>query len=263
MYTCKKRIFQLAFYFLAMNLGLNGLMAENPVANNVFHSISLTTAKNQAASEGKRVFVEFYANWCVPCKWMEETSFSDFQVQEILKEEYIAVRVDIDDFDGYALKRLYAIQTLPTILILDANGKTLERREQSLTAPMLIELLQGKNSMGKSTRPVNLSPSQLAAQGPVEEMNQNTRNVENKNKPAIVEPTSYRVQVGVYTDYANTKRMVEKLRLQIDEPVMVFNDYLNDTTVFRVMVGDCSSRREAEKLKNLLRQNHGIEGLVK
>ena len=253
------------FMFFGIFLSsITTMQAENPTGTSVFYNVSLTTAKALAAEEGKLVFVEFYADWCVPCKWMEETSFSDIQVRDQLKDGYIAVRVDIDDFDGYALKEHYAIQTLPTILILDHSGRTLERREQSMSAAMLMDLLRNRNRT-ESTVPVNSSPAQYVQNNQPgkkvvpDEIEKNT----NQTKQAIVKTTSYRVQVGVFTDYANTKKLVDQLRDYTNEPVVVLNDYLHDKTVFKVLVGDFGTRPEADRLKNQLWQNYGIDGYVK
>lgn len=234
---------------------------------NAFHNISLTTAKQMATRENKQIFVEFYADWCVPCKWMEETTFADPSVQQALKENYIAVRVDIDDFDGFALKQHYEIAVLPTMLILDPDGRTLERKEQSLSADMLLQLLTTESNQQVKVQ-VNSSPSAAIKQ-------QNNKKQEEQWEPpvpvvspgstnhATVKTTTYRVQVGVFTDYANTEKMVDELRSYMDEPIIVLNDYLNNKTVFKVLVGDFEDKSEASVFKNKLWQNYGIDGFVK
>jgi thiol-disulfide isomerase/thioredoxin len=250
---------------------LNGNELKDP-ANNLlvsgFYNISLTTAKQLAEKQGKQIFVEFYADWCVPCKWMEETTFADRGVQQVLEEDFIAVRVDIDDFDGFALKQHYNIRVLPTLMILDENGRVMDRREESMSADMLLQLLGNKPERPLKA-PVNTAPDvaqENAAfdqdrdrEPPVPVVSQN----QNKSNHATVKTTSYRVQVGVFTDYANTENLVSQLRSHTDEPIVVLNDYINNKTVFKVLVGDFESREMAGKLKNQLWQNYGIDGFVK
>lgn len=231
--------------------------------NNAFRMISLTTAKELAAKEGKMIFLEFYASWCVPCKWMEETTLADHRVQESLKNNYIAIKVDIDDFDGYAIKELYQVKTLPTIMIVDEKGLTIERKEQSMTAEMLLDLLISKQGTGIKA-PVNTSPSGMAKANKSDEQIINISSInQTDKKEAIVKTSSYRVQVGVFTDYANTQKLVEKLHEMTSEPVVILNDQLNDKLVYKVLLGDFEVRQNAEKLKNHLYQNYGIDSYVK
>lgn len=256
-------------FLLILQIPQGGLKAAavktNPLA---FHKISLTTAKQKAADESKYIFIEFYADWCVPCKWMEETTFADQQVQTELSDNFVALRVDIDDFDGFALKQHYDIRVLPTIMILDQNGRTVVREEQSLTAPMLLQLLEAQPERQMEV-PVNSSPMAIKTTTEIVE-----KNMDDEQPPLpIVQPTNinhatvktntYRVQVGVFTDYANTDKLVQQLRTYTEEPIIVLNDYLNNRTVFKVMVGDFENKKEAVNFKNQLWQNYGIDGFVK
>ncbi len=110
-----------------------------------FHTGSLTTAKAQAAREGKLYFVEFMASWCTPCKWMDETTFTDTQLADYIHQNYVAVKVDIDDFDGYAYKQLYNIKLLPSFLIFNSKGELLDQYAESLSAARLLSILKKYN----------------------------------------------------------------------------------------------------------------------
>jgi len=229
-----------------------------------FREISLTTAREMAREEGKHIFLEFYADWCVPCKWMEETALADKEVKEILSQNYIALRVDIDDFDGFAVKEHYGIKVLPTMLIVDEHGKVVRRKEQSMSPEMLLDLLRS-NRVEIPIAPVNSAPSRNMDQftGQAEILPAITPDPEEIANHATVETKVYRVQVGVYADYANTQNLVNNLREKLDEPVVVLNGQLKGKTVFRVLVGDFESKSLAELFKNELGQKYGIEGFVK
>ncbi|MEO1515234.1 MAG: thioredoxin family protein [Bacteroidota bacterium] len=106
---------------------------------------NLTMAKAKAAEEGKLYFVDFYASWCMPCRWMDETTFSDQRLAEYIHQNYIPVKVDIDDFDGYAYKQLYNIKMLPSILIFSSQGKLLAQFEESMAPSKMLKILQQYN----------------------------------------------------------------------------------------------------------------------
>ena len=119
---------------------------------------SLSTGKQQAAQEGKLYFIDFVASWCMPCRWMDETTFSDQQVSDYINANYIPIKVDIDDFDGFALKQQYNIKLLPTILVFDSQGKLLSRYEESLAPSKMLQILKQhntpKNRVRNNTAPI-------------------------------------------------------------------------------------------------------------
>lgn len=65
------------------------------------------------------VLVDFYADWCGPCKMMEPT------IESIAADSEAAVlKVDVDQFQGLAGE--YGVQGIPT-LFLFADGEQAER----------------------------------------------------------------------------------------------------------------------------------------
>ena len=114
-------------------------------ASDYFIQNNLEQAKQQAAQEGKLIFVDFWAEWCNPCKWMDEQTFSNPQVKDYLSKEYISVRVDIDNFQGYNLKEEYNIRYLPTLLVLNEQGELIKKYEESFAPSKLISLLKELN----------------------------------------------------------------------------------------------------------------------
>ncbi len=122
------------------------LIGNNPLtASDYFIQNNLEQAKQQATQEGKLIFVDFWAEWCNPCKWMDEQTFSNQQVKEYLSSEYISVRVDIDNFQGYNLKEEYSIRYLPTLLVLNEQGQVIKKYEESFAPSKLIKLLKELN----------------------------------------------------------------------------------------------------------------------
>jgi thiol:disulfide interchange protein DsbD len=83
----------------------------------------------QAKKEGKPVFIDFTAAWCLPCKELEIKTFSDPQVKEALGS-WVILKADLTQFTSGPvedLKKTYGIQGVPTLVFLDPSGQ--ERKD--------------------------------------------------------------------------------------------------------------------------------------
>ena len=85
-------------------------------------------ALDQAVKDGKPVVIDFFAEWCPVCHELDDTLFSQPQVQEKLKK-VVALRMDAtnqDDAQVQSILQRYNIEGLPTIVFLDSHGKEVE-----------------------------------------------------------------------------------------------------------------------------------------
>ncbi len=123
--------------------GLFLISATNPPSEGIeFFQGSFSSAKIKASEEGRLFFLDFTASWCTPCRWMEETTFTDPTLAAYVKENYVALQVDIDDFDGFELKQEYNIRILPSLLIFNSKGELLGQYEESLSPSRMLEILK-------------------------------------------------------------------------------------------------------------------------
>lgn len=82
-------------------------------------------AQKTAIAMGKLMFIDFTANWCVPCKKMEMEAFADKQIAALM-ENYVLLKIDFDSNPSFRMK--YGVKAIPNILITDANGLVLDRK---------------------------------------------------------------------------------------------------------------------------------------
>lgn len=80
-----------------------------------------------AQTPGKPVMVDFYADWCVSCKEMENITFTDARVQAQLKNTLL-LQIDLtaNNDDDKALLQRYELFGPPAILFFNKQGKELK-----------------------------------------------------------------------------------------------------------------------------------------
>ncbi len=88
------------------------------------------------ASPGMPVLVDFYADWCGPCKAMAPVLE---QVAAQHRGKLRVVKIDVDK--NPALARQYRVQSIPT-LILFRQGQPVWRQAGAVPGPQLAQALQ-------------------------------------------------------------------------------------------------------------------------
>ena len=81
----------------------------------------------------KPVIIDFYANWCAPCRELDDVTFHHPDIVKFSQDEFIMVKVDLTAQDGQKYDRLlsaYNVKGVPTVVFLDNLGK--ERKDLRL-----------------------------------------------------------------------------------------------------------------------------------
>lgn len=111
----------------------------------------------EAKKQDKHVLLRFTASWCAPCRVMDARVWPDSAVQSALADKYLIVKADIDVDDSQAAIRKYGIQAVPNLLLLDSNGKQLDRAG-FLSTPKLVKFLNdGSHVTDESDKPADTS----------------------------------------------------------------------------------------------------------
>lgn len=81
----------------------------------------------KAKAENKIVFVDAYAVWCGPCKWMDANVFIDTKVGEFYNETFINAKIDMEKGEGPEIAKKYNVRAYPTFLFINGDGELVHR----------------------------------------------------------------------------------------------------------------------------------------
>ncbi|MCL4550365.1 MAG: protein-disulfide reductase DsbD [Bacteroidetes bacterium] len=121
------RAFKIFFSVIVIAISVYALIPEK---KNEPEWQKFTHAKYQESLKNhERMIVDFYADWCIPCKELDANTFSDRRVVEI-SQKFTPYKVDMTKTlsdETEQLRNEFNIIGMPTVLIIDSNGKEVHR----------------------------------------------------------------------------------------------------------------------------------------
>lgn len=125
---------QLKLLFVGLLLvAANGLFAQITFTEGTFEE-----ALAKAKAEKKNLFIDFYANWCGPCKVMAAQVFTIPPVGDYFNEHFINCKLDCDAAANKEVVKRYKVESLPTLMFLDSKGEVLRTLVGAVTPDVLM-----------------------------------------------------------------------------------------------------------------------------
>lgn len=288
-------IFLILPYFTLLN------SPDRPEAGIPFLNTDLNEVREIAGQKGSLYFAFFTADWCAPCRWMEDQSFEDPRLIQYVRKQYLAVRIDIDQRNGRIHQERYQVTMLPSILIFNAQGQLLARIETALSSDDLLQILKEhnlpKNRIGSAAKNYATVENILDSPKPQIKLYRPPLSPEedvnpvptpaNPPRPLVIpvnrtEPPdkvpefrparetfaprseqNYSIQIATHHTYEQAIRQVAQLERGFKEPVQLLNAAGTDgRQVFRVFIGMFPQKRSAEDYLYYLRRKN-INGIIK
>ena len=124
-------------FLLAMVIAVIGL--TRPVAAQIKWYATFEEASAGAQRGGQPMLLDFWAEWCTPCKVMDAEVYPNDEVVQAAAP-FALVRIDFDRKP--ALVRRYKVENMPTLVLTDSYGRELFRYAGFIGAPALSALLR-------------------------------------------------------------------------------------------------------------------------
>jgi len=99
----------------------------------------INTALAIAKTQQKMVLVHFYGNNCPPCKAMDAEVYADPRIIVNMIQMFIPVKIDTGMHPE--LVKQFGIKAIPTNLVLDENGKIIDKRQGGISADRFCQYL--------------------------------------------------------------------------------------------------------------------------
>lgn len=127
---------KLSVLFAALLAVLTASAGEIEFAN----GLTWKQIKEKAAREKKMIFFDAYASWCGPCKYLEQSVYTDDDVAGFYNTNFINVKFDMEEGEGVTLSEEFAITSYPTLMFFAPDGRMVHKYIGAMEAPEFISL---------------------------------------------------------------------------------------------------------------------------
>ena len=136
------KLVKLGIFTLVLGLMSFVFLEKKPAADEgiQFKKISFEQALKEAKTSNKLIFMDAYAEWCGPCKYMAAKVFTNEEVGKLFNDKFINLKIDMEKGEGPALAAKYQVRACPTLFFIDGDGKVVKKVLGAQPADKLIAI---------------------------------------------------------------------------------------------------------------------------
>ena len=97
-----------------------------------------------ALDNNEKMIIDFYADWCIPCKELDALTFSNEKVIAASKS-FTSMKVDMTKTlsdETEIIRKKFDIKGMPTVLIIDSKGNEVERITGFVNADEFLKIIE-------------------------------------------------------------------------------------------------------------------------
>ncbi len=135
-------LFKYVFSFVVLAFAVYLLIPSQKVSPE-WKKFSLE-AYDQSIANNEKMVIDFYADWCIPCKELDKLTFSD---PKIIKESNLFTFYKVDMTQTLSeknekLRKKFNILGMPTVLIIDNKGNEVKRLTGFVNAQEFLDYMK-------------------------------------------------------------------------------------------------------------------------
>ncbi|NOX16949.1 MAG: thioredoxin fold domain-containing protein [Chlorobi bacterium] len=136
-------VFKIVFSLVILAVSVYALI---PSEDHSPEWIKYSDAKyEEALANGDKIFIDFYADWCIPCKELDHITFADEKVISVMSD-FKNFKVDLTKSmseESEKIREKFNIRGMPTLLIYDTNGKEVRRLTGFISPDEFLKIISG------------------------------------------------------------------------------------------------------------------------
>ncbi len=105
-----------------------------------FEDTKMEKIQGLAVEEVKPIFIDFYTDWCAPCKWLEKDAFETELAASYFNKNLVNKKVNAEKGEGIELAQQHSVRAYPTMIFLRPNGQEISRHVGMTTASNLVSM---------------------------------------------------------------------------------------------------------------------------
>lgn len=82
----------------------------------------------KAKTENKLVFIDFYTEWCGPCKRVSKEVFPKKDIGEFYNKHFVNLKIDAEKGEGPDIANKYKVDNYPTFLFVNHKGEIIHKK---------------------------------------------------------------------------------------------------------------------------------------
>lgn len=134
------RIFKTLFSIIVLAISIWALIPSEKLEPE-WQKFSIASYE-ESLKNNERMLIDFYADWCIPCKELDALTFSDPRVIKEL-ERYTSYKVDMTQMNetNEELRKKFNVVGMPTVLIINSKGEEVHRLTGFVNADEFLKLI--------------------------------------------------------------------------------------------------------------------------
>jgi len=250
----------LVFFLLATSLCLHA--ASDKID---FRELNLESAKKISQKEGKLIFISFTASWCSACKLIDQSLFQDEEIISLVNESFVAVKANIESFEGVELNQNYNATYLPTMIFAAQSGNEFQRFKGVPSRKDLIQALKKYQTISvfekaklkdkKSSLPsLEITKKTILKKEP--------GNIHLETKDNKTAGNKFILQLGAFSDKENALNFLHELQKSKVPDATLIDEIVLSKRLFKVVIQYFDRRESAQiRLNGLI--NEGFEAYIR
>ena len=223
----------------------------------------------KSSSQNKYFFVKFAADWCAPCKVMDQSANKNPTLVNFIQENLLAVKADVDQTTGQQWKDQLNACCLPTLVVFSPDGYELGRKEGSIPSSEFLSFLE--NAIGKKATLVfrNPAPSYTSNKSSIKRSSYvavgtpQPQLVAMTSKGSTLNTSKWTLLISKHSKLQTANKEIKTLKNKLNDDIILTAKMDNQKLIYQVSIGNISNEQEAIRLRKKLKSKNIRSSIIK